>query len=246
MALKRANGEGNLRKRSNGTWEARVTLGTDSKTGKLISKSVYARTQKEGREKMKALLGIDGGQAATPPAAPKEPPKPKPEDVITVGQWLDTWLKEYKINLRPETKSSYEMHIRVHLKPDLGKIRLNKLTTHQIQHLYNKLINERGLSPKTVKNVHGALHAALEQAKINGYLRVNPSEGTTLPKIEKEELQVMDSQDVSAFLRAIKGGRVRAALVCRLIHWPSAGRAARLDLGLRGLRKGNSADQQTA
>ena len=55
MALKRANGEGNLRKRSNGTWEARVTLGTDPKTGKLISKSVYARTQKECREKMKAL-----------------------------------------------------------------------------------------------------------------------------------------------------------------------------------------------
>ena len=79
MALKRANGEGNLRKRSNGTWEARVTLGTDPKTGKLISKSVYARTQKECREKMKALLGIDGGQAATPPAAPKEPPKPKPD-----------------------------------------------------------------------------------------------------------------------------------------------------------------------
>ncbi len=103
---------------------------------------------------------------------------------MTVGQWLDTWLKEYKVNVRPETKASYEMHIRVHLKPDLGKIRLNKLTTHQIQLLYNKLINERGLSPKTVKNVHGALHAALEQAKINGYLRINPSEGTTLPKIE--------------------------------------------------------------
>lgn len=66
MALKRANGEGNLRKRSNGTWEARVTLGTDPKTGKLISKSVYARTQKECREKMKALLGIDGGAGGYP------------------------------------------------------------------------------------------------------------------------------------------------------------------------------------
>lgn len=114
------------------------------------------------------------------------------------------WLKEYKINLRPETKASYEMHIRIHLKPDLGKTHLNKLTTHQIQYLYNKLINERGLSPKTVKNVHGALHAALEQSKINGYLRVNPSEGTTLPKIEKEEIQTMDTDDVSAFLKAIE------------------------------------------
>lgn len=103
MALKRANGEGNLRKRSNGTWEARVTLGTDPKTGKLINKSVYARTQKECREEMKALLGIDGGQAATPPAAPKEPPKPRSEDVITVGQWLDTWLKEYLADVKPNT-----------------------------------------------------------------------------------------------------------------------------------------------
>lgn len=49
MALKRANGEGNLRKRSNGTWEARITVGVDPATGKLISKSVYARTQKEVR-----------------------------------------------------------------------------------------------------------------------------------------------------------------------------------------------------
>ncbi len=97
------------------------------------------------------------------------------------------------------------MHIRVHLKPALGKIRLNKLTTHQIQHLYNSLIQDRGLSPKTVKNIHGALHGALEQAKINGYLRVNPSEGTTLPKMEKEELKVMESKDVRAFLQAIEG-----------------------------------------
>ena len=55
MALKRANGEGNLRKRSNGTWEARISVGVDPVTGKLISKSVYARTQKEVLAKVKAL-----------------------------------------------------------------------------------------------------------------------------------------------------------------------------------------------
>ena len=50
---KRANGEGSIRKRSNGTWEARVTVGVNPETGKLISKSVYGRTQKEVREKLK-------------------------------------------------------------------------------------------------------------------------------------------------------------------------------------------------
>ena len=201
---RRDAGDGTIRLRADGRWEGRYTVGYHPETGKQIMRSVYAKTKREVREKLnKTLTDIQEGTYIEPTS-------------ITVGEWLDTWLKEYKINLRPETKASYEMHIRIHLKPDLGKIRLNKLTTHQIQHLYNKLINERGLSPKTVKNVHGALHAALEQAKINGYLRINPSEGTTLPKIEKEELQVMDSQDVGAFLRAIKGDEYELPLFVAL------------------------------
>ena len=86
MALKRAHGEGNLRKRSNGTWEARVTLGTDSKTGKLISKSVYARTQKECWEKMKALLGI----AISPPPLPLPRSHPSPGRRMS-SPWGNGW-----------------------------------------------------------------------------------------------------------------------------------------------------------
>ncbi len=190
---RRDAGSGTIRQRADGRWEGRYTVGYDPKTGKQLTHSIYGKTKCEVRDKLnKTLTEIQEGAYIEPTN-------------MTVGQWLDTWLKEYKVNVRPETKASYEMHIRVHLKPDLGKIRLNKLTTHQIQLLYNKLINERGLSPKTVKNVHGALHAALEQAKINGYLRINPSEGTTLPKIEKEEIKTMDIDDVSTFLQAIKG-----------------------------------------
>lgn len=190
---RRDAGSGTIRQRKDGMWEGRYTVGYHPETGKQLTRSVYAKTKREVRDKLnKTLTEIKEGTYLEP-------------TTMTVGQWLDTWLKEYKINIRPETKASYEMHIRIHLKPDLGRIRLNKLTTHQIQLLYNKLINERGLSPKTVKNVHGALHAALEQAKINGYLRINPSEGTTLPKIEKEEVKTMDIDDVSAFLQAIKG-----------------------------------------
>lgn len=201
---RRDAGSGTIRLRPDGKWEGRYTVGYHPETGKQIMRSVYAKTKREVREKLnKTLTELKEGIYIEPTS-------------LTVGEWLDTWLKEYKINLRPETKASYEMHIRIHLKPDLGKIRLNKLTTHQIQHLYNKLIDERGLSPKTVKNVHGALHAALEQAKINGYLRVNPSEGVTLPKKEKEELRIMDSNDVSTFLRAIEGDEYELPLFVAL------------------------------
>ena len=211
MALKRANGEGNLRKRSNGTWEARVTLGTDPKTGKLISKSVYARTQKECREKMKALLGIDGGQAATPPAAPKEPPKPRPEDVITVGQWLDTWLKEYLADVKPNTALQYESVVRLHLKPAFGDVLLKDLRTPMIQKFYNKMRDD-GVSPKYIKNIHGILHKALQQAVLLNYLRTNPTNACILPKIIKKEIHPMDDRDTTRFLEAIKGSRYELLL----------------------------------
>ena len=201
MALKRAHGEGNLRKRSNGTWEARVTLGTDSKTGKLISKSVYARTQKECWEKMKALLGIDGGQAATPPAAPKEPPKPRPEDVITVGQWLDTWLKEYLADVKPNTALQYESVVRLHLKPAFGDVLLKDLRTPMIQKFYNKMRDD-GVSPKYIKNIHGILHRALDMAMRVEYLTKNPSTYTIRPKVVEKPVVPLDAPEQKKAVRS--------------------------------------------
>lgn len=54
-----------------------------------------------------------------------------------------------------------------------------------IQQTYNELQTDKGLSPKTIKNVHGVLHRALEQAQKMGYIRNNPLTAVTLPRIEK-------------------------------------------------------------
>lgn len=193
MARKRNDaGNGSIRQRSNGTWEGRYTAGY-TEDGKQNQRSVYGATKKEVRQKLNQILNdLQEGTYVTPTA-------------MTLGEWLDIWLKEYKINVRQETWASYEQHIRVHLKPSLGKTRLNKLAPHQIQQTYNALMKERNLSPKTIKNIHGALHGALEQAKVNGYLRINPSDGVVLPKNEKPPLKTMDSSDVVDFLEAIQG-----------------------------------------
>ena len=132
MALKRANGEGNLRKRSNGTWEARVTVGVNPETGKLISKSVYGRTQKEVREKLNALQKGEQ-QAVNPPAAgpgiASEAANEPEQKEMTVGEWLDTWLKEYLADVKQGTSIHYESVVRLHLKPALGDIPLSQLRT---------------------------------------------------------------------------------------------------------------------
>ena len=68
MAKKRANGEGNIRKRKDGRWEGRYTAGYDSKTGKRLIKNVLGKTQAEVKEKLKKALeetnGLDVSKAA--------------------------------------------------------------------------------------------------------------------------------------------------------------------------------------
>ena len=193
MATKKANGSGTIRKRADGRWEGKYTLGYDPKTGKLIRKSVYGKTQKEVRLALSKIVSeMDSGTYA-------EPSKMK------VSQWLDEWLASYTMNSKPATRSAYEEHIRVHIKPSLGDIPLKQLSTRDIQQLYTNLLKERELSPKTVRNIHGVLHRTLEQAKLLGYIRVNPADAAVTPRVEKKQVETLDAEDIGKFLAAIRG-----------------------------------------
>lgn len=193
MATKKANGSGTIRKRADGRWEGKYSLGYDPKTGKLIRKSVYGKTQKEVRLTLSKIVSeMDSGTYA-------EPSKMK------VSQWLDEWLASYTMNIKPATRSAYEEHIRVHIKPSLGDIPLKQLSTRDIQQLYTNLLKERELSPKTVRNIHGVLHRTLEQAKLLGCIRVNPTDAAVTPRVEKKQVETLDAEDIGKFLAAIRG-----------------------------------------
>ena len=89
MPKRRANGEGNIRKRKDGRWEGRYTVGHDPETGKAIIKNVLGKTQAEVKEKLKKAIeenvGIDYGRAKT----------------YTVGSWLEVWMENYaKVKLQ--------------------------------------------------------------------------------------------------------------------------------------------------
>ena len=55
MSKRRANGEGNIRKRPDGRWEGRYVAGHDE-NGKPIRKNVLGRTQAEVKEKLKKAI----------------------------------------------------------------------------------------------------------------------------------------------------------------------------------------------
>ena len=177
MAKKRANGEGNIRKRKDGRWEGRYTAGYDPKTGKRIIKNVLGKTQGEVKEKLKKALeecqGLDVSKAA---------------DEYTVATWLRTWYELYA-----KLKKLTTRHLQKLYKELLegGRIHIGKAQV-------------KGLSTTTVHSVHLMLHAALERAVKERLIPRNPTEDCIAPKPRKIEMQILPSEDMHAYLEAAK------------------------------------------
>jgi len=219
-STRNAQGGGSIRQRPDGRWEARYTVGRDPGTGKQIQRSVYGSTQKEVRQKLaQAVAAIDSGTYTDP-------------SKMTVGQWLDIWQRDYLGGVKPFTVLNYSQHIKNHIKPAMGAIKLDALNAHTIQSFYNSLGAERdgkpGLSPKTVKNIHGVLHKALQQAVKIGYLRFNPADACELPRIEKKEIKPLDDEAMSAFIEAVRGHRFEAIYLTMLFTGIRRGEACGL------------------
>ena len=98
--------------------------------------------------------------------------------------------------------------------PGIGDVKLDKLTTIQIQQFYNKLktsgrvqrykhieLKDKGLSNRFIHGIHGVLRSALAQAVKETLITDNPAEGCKLPKIEKKEMKVLLPEQIGAYLQ---------------------------------------------
>ena len=202
MAKKRANGEGNIRKRKDGRWEGRYSAGYDSKTGKRIVKSVLGRTQAEVKEKLKAAIeetkGLDVSRS----------------EEYTVATWLRTWYELYaKPNIRVATADRYQLMIETYTIPRIGDIKLKKLTSRHLQKLYKDLlengrVNRKsgkgnpGLSSTTVRSVHLMLHCAFQRAVKERLIPRNPTEDCIAPKVQKIEMKILPADHIKNYLDA--------------------------------------------
>ena len=114
----------------------------------------------------------------------------------TVATWLRTWYDLYaKPNIRIATADQYHLMIETYTIPRIGKIKLTKLTSRDLQKLYKDLMeNGRvhvgknqspGLSSTTVRSVHLMLHCAFERAVKERLISRNPTDDCIAPKVQK-------------------------------------------------------------
>lgn len=193
-STRREAGSGNIRQRKDGSWEGRYTNGFDPKTGKQLRRSIYGKSQREVAAKLRQVTHeIDTGTYTAPCQ-------------LKFGDWMDTWLSEYLIGLSPLTVSSYESNCRNYIRPSLGQARLDSISPVMLQKFINGLAGQ-GLSPKTIKNIHGVLHRALEQAVRIGYLRTNPATICNLPKAVKPPIQPLTNEQVAALMSELESSQ---------------------------------------
>lgn len=202
MSRKGGNNEGSIRKRSNGLWEARVTVGRNS-FGRQVQKSIYGKTRSEVSAKMNEILGQLNTDTYIHPS------------VMTVAEWMKNWLQTYaKTNLRPSSYASCEGHVFNHIIPHIGDIPLSKLTTENVQRFYNKEYSGgAGLSAKTVRNIHITLRRALQQAVDNKIISYNCCGSVILPKREKKEMRVLSREEQAAVMSVIPNERLGFAIL---------------------------------
>jgi len=183
---KRANGEGSIYQRKDGRWMGSITTGRDKK-GKTIRKVVYGITKTEVVKKLDNIKhDIHIGAYVEP-------------DKMTVKEWLEYWLTCYKkIKLKPRTYDSYESISNTHIIPNIGTIKLQKLTNKDIQLLYNKKYEE-GMSGNYISKINIVLKSSFKQAVLEGIIFKNPAENMQLPDIKKKDIKIFTKEEQKKF-----------------------------------------------
>lgn len=150
--------------RKDGRYQARYTLNRKRYT-------IYGNTLKEVEKKLRdAKYEIDHGIYAKP-------------DRITVDAWYKIWLKEYRENVVRETTVIGNKKCYLHVKPEIGQMKLQAVRPEHIQRVLNKMKSE-GYSGSYIENTRQTMNMIFYQALMNGIIITNPVEKSVLPKVE--------------------------------------------------------------
>ena len=184
---RKANHEGCVYRRPDGRWCASLAV-----AGRRLT--LYGKTRQEVVEKLRQLQQ-QTQQAGHLPDAGK----------LTLTEYLTTWLGQAQERLRPKTVTTYRQLLELHILPQLGQVKLSRLTGLQLVSTYARL-RKQGVSAWRVYHAHAVLHKALADAVKWGLLTSNPAGGVDRPQPQPAERSYWTADQVQAFLAAVERG----------------------------------------
>ena len=128
---------------------------------------------------------------------------------LTVKECIMAWL-DGAHGLSPKTAERYRQLAEKQIYPHLGAIMLQKLKPIKVQEWHGVLLKSGGkdgnpLSAQTVTHAHRVLHRALARGVENETLARNVASIISPPKVEKEEIEILNDEEVAAALHKLQG-----------------------------------------
>jgi integrase len=197
---RRGRGEGGVFEHPKGGWAATADLGYDEH-GKRRRKWVYGSTKAECLEKLRKLqTDVSLGKITD-------------KERFTFGDYITLWLENTaRVKVSPSTYARYEQHVRLHLKPQLGGIRLDKLTPFHVSQMYDRM-ERAGTSAAERMKTGKLLRQVLKAARRLQLVTTNAAEDILLPKPVKKEIQPLNADQSKRFLKAAEPDRLYALYV---------------------------------
>ncbi len=158
MPKKRMNGEGTIHKRPNGLWEWQIMLGYQ-KDGRRKMKSLYARTQKDLKAKVKQFLE-------------EYKSRPQMDGSMPFSEWADIWYEGMKGQVSDTTYEGYSYSLKI-LKVHFGDTKPEEIKAIHVEEFLKGLV-EGGKSKSYITKLRGMLFQVMKKAEANELIFKNP------------------------------------------------------------------------
>lgn len=207
---KNPDGRSSIYLGADGFWHGRITMGVKD-DGSPDRRHVMRKDEKDVVARVEELEKERGTGKVLPVAKKK----------WTVAEWLNHWLTIARPNLRDGSYDAYEVAVRVHLVPGLGKHKLERLLPEHLERFYTKM-QDNGASAGTAHQAHRTIRTALGEAERRGTLTTgNPAEKAKPPRLdleEEDEIEPYSVDEIKALMEEANKGRnsVRWAIALAL------------------------------
>lgn len=183
---RRVRGEGSISKRADGRYMGRYRVTQPDGVRKTLA--VYARTKDECAKKLRdALTKADTGLVSI-------------SNTMTVEAYYQFWRSSIAPNyLKPTTLQLYDQLYKSTIIPFMGKKRLSSLNPTDVQRMISYILRSGGSIRKTII-CRNALSTALERARKQRLIVVNPARGIELPRYKPAEKDIWTLEQVKVFL----------------------------------------------
>lgn len=216
---KRLNGEGSVRERADGRWEAKIQIGKRP-DGKPAMKYFYGTTKREAKKKLDAYRAL-----SKPTEAQMER--------ITVEEYILDWLTNVKANeLKPRSYDTLESAIQNYVLPHIGFYSMADLTGDIIQKEFINVLSQKGYAYSTIKKAYDALGACLKFAVLRRAIPYNPMQTVVKPskkQFSQKEIEVLTDEEIQKLIAAApNAGRYGQAIILMLYTGLRVGEAIAL------------------